>query len=79
MDGYILCRTEGVWHQVIRPNVVKEKVDLFVGGTHGGIVGERPRQRLSDEARDLRRIKNARNAGRRGKATRPRGTQRRGR
>jgi hypothetical protein len=77
----VLCRTEGVWHpQVCPPRPEREKVTA-VRGTHGGIVGEKPRKHLSDEARLTRAAKNARNASRKGsgQGTRPKGTQRSGR
>lgn len=74
----VLCHTERVWHEATRvPPVVTGPMET-PPGTHGGRMGERPRQRLSDEARLTRRAKNARNYGRRGKDTRPRGSQRRG-
>jgi hypothetical protein len=66
----VLCRTEHVWHHVVcAPRPKFEKVVVLT--LHLG--------RLDKEARERRAIKNARNRARSGEATRPRGTQRRGR
>lgn len=75
MEGYVLCHTEKVWHPVTR--VQKEKQDTrgFIQGTHGGVVGERPKRHLDDEARLRRWAKNARNAAGSGRGDRPRGSQ----
>lgn len=60
----ILCRTERVWHPTVcvpKP-VIRDEI---VTGTHGGFMGERTTRHLDDEARERRRIKNARRLSRR--------------
>jgi hypothetical protein len=79
MEGHVLCHSEHVWHPYVHKKAESTTIDTKgVTGTHGGVVGMRGKGRLSDEARLVRRAKNARNFSRRGVSTHPKGTQRRG-